>query len=339
MNRRDDRWPQSEIAARASRDSAFARSRRPAPSAASGLASDEPARVVIGRWSALRASFAPADRALATASQVHGSTVLDAPTAGRDGSAPTTPTGMSSDRPRAPRSPSPSPTACRSSSRIQSGAIALLHSGWRGTAARIVERGIDALARAWLRRGGAARAPRPGDLRRLLRGERRRLRAAHRNESRSTDDRRSPRADRRPRARRVSETSRPARRARAATTTAFFSHRAGDAGPPARRYDRERGVADRQRRQAARDRHARSTTASRRSRLSAVVRDEIVGARPMDSNGSCVRRVLDPLRQLIRPAVGQLADDRSACRAGGRVADDHDAGPVPRIASTNLRRC
>ena len=109
-----------------------------------GSHSDEPMRVVTERWSALRRELAPGGGRFATASQVHGSRVVvhddrwegwlrvdeaDGHVAIARG------TGM----------------AVTIADCVPvfiahpGGAIALLHSGWRGTAARIVAHGISAL--------------------------------------------------------------------------------------------------------------------------------------------------------------------------------------------------
>lgn len=110
-----------------------------------GLKSEEPSRVITQRWSALRSDLRSGGPRLATANQVHGADVLvhqdcwegwlragDA-----DGHASVTrgtalAVAVADCVPVFIAHPS--------------GAIALLHSGWRGTASRIVERGIDALA-------------------------------------------------------------------------------------------------------------------------------------------------------------------------------------------------
>ena len=110
-----------------------------------GLASDEPARLVMQRWRQLRDELVPGGARLASATQVHGSRVVvhrndwegwlrvdDA-----DGH-------VAPDRGLA--------LAVSVADCVPvfiahpSGAVALLHSGWCGTAARIVERGIEALA-------------------------------------------------------------------------------------------------------------------------------------------------------------------------------------------------
>ena len=109
-----------------------------------GTASEEPTRVVTERWAALRRELAPAGGRFATASQVHGRRVVMH--AGEwqgwlrvdeaDGHASTTRgTGM----------------AVTVADCVPvfiahpGGAIALLHSGWRGTAAGITAEGIRAL--------------------------------------------------------------------------------------------------------------------------------------------------------------------------------------------------
>ena len=110
-----------------------------------GLASDEPARLVMQRWRQLREELSPEGARLASANQVHGSRVVihaddwdgwlrvDA----ADGHvAPTRGLALAV-----------SVADCVPVFIAHpSGAVALLHSGWRGTAARIVERGIEALA-------------------------------------------------------------------------------------------------------------------------------------------------------------------------------------------------
>ena len=120
-----------------------------------GLASDEPARVVMQRWRQLREELQPGGARLATAAQVHGvRVVVHAPdwdgwlrVDAADGH-------VASSRGLA--------LAVTIADCVPvfighpSGAVALLHSGWRGTAARIIRRGIEALAQ----RGFAA-----GDLR------------------------------------------------------------------------------------------------------------------------------------------------------------------------------
>jgi YfiH family protein len=110
-----------------------------------GLASDDSARQVMSRWRQLREELEPGGARLASATQVHGSRVVvhDSRWEGwlrvdaADGH-------VAADRGLA--------LAVSVADCVPifiahpSGAVALLHSGWRGTAARIVERGIAALA-------------------------------------------------------------------------------------------------------------------------------------------------------------------------------------------------
>lgn len=110
-----------------------------------GTSSDEAVRAVMGRWSRLRDELRSGGARLATATQVHGANVLIHQPGwsgwlrsdGADGH-------ISIERGTA--------LAVSVADCVPvfiahpAGAIALLHSGWRGTAARIVERAIDALA-------------------------------------------------------------------------------------------------------------------------------------------------------------------------------------------------
>ena len=110
-----------------------------------GTASDEPVGTVMARWDALRRHLAPSGPRLASARQVHGNrVVVHSPTwegwlriDDADGHASLSRgTGMVV-----------SVADCVPVFLAHpSGAIALLHSGWRGTAGRIVERGIAALS-------------------------------------------------------------------------------------------------------------------------------------------------------------------------------------------------
>jgi hypothetical protein len=109
-----------------------------------GVASDEPVRDVMGRWNALRQELAPAGPRLATSHQVHGDRVLmhgagwEGWLRANDGdghAALDRGTGM------AVSIADCVPVFIAHAS----GAVALLHSGWRGTAARIIERAFDLL--------------------------------------------------------------------------------------------------------------------------------------------------------------------------------------------------
>jgi YfiH family protein len=109
-------------------------------------ASEEPARDVMGRWDSVRATAAAHGvRRLATAAQVHGSHVrVHVP--GWDGwlRGPEADGHLATERGTAM---AVSIADCVPVFLAHpSGATALLHSGWRGTAQRIVEQGIAALA-------------------------------------------------------------------------------------------------------------------------------------------------------------------------------------------------
>jgi len=107
-----------------------------------GVAGDEPVREVMGRWDRLRDELSTAGPRLATARQVHGDRVISHGTGWegwlRGGDADghfalDRGTGM------AVSIADCVPVFLAHSS----GAAALLHSGWRGTASRIVERALD----------------------------------------------------------------------------------------------------------------------------------------------------------------------------------------------------
>ena len=135
----------------------------------------------MGRWSKLRDELRTGGSRLATAAQVHGSAIIlhhpgwsgwlrgDA----ADGH-------LSTDRGTA--------LAVTVADCVPvflahpSGAIAVLHSGWRGTAGRIVERAIEVLELRGYPASELLDAHGSGHLWRLLRGERGRVRAAHRKE-------------------------------------------------------------------------------------------------------------------------------------------------------------
>lgn len=104
-----------------------------------GTQSEEPVRDVMARWSALRAHLGSVR--LATAAQVHGDTVLEHDAAwtgwlrcdAADGHL-----ALARDTATAVTVADCVPVFIAH----PSGATAILHSGWRGTAARIVERAI-----------------------------------------------------------------------------------------------------------------------------------------------------------------------------------------------------
>jgi YfiH family protein len=109
-----------------------------------GLKSDEPSVVITERWSSLRRELRSGGPRLATANQVHGADVVVHQTCWE---------GWLRARDADGHASLERGTALAVSVADcvpvfiahPSGAIALLHSGWRGTAARIVERGVEAL--------------------------------------------------------------------------------------------------------------------------------------------------------------------------------------------------
>jgi len=107
-----------------------------------GTQSEEPARDVLGRWSALRTRLGGAR--LATAAQVHGNTVLEH-RAGWEGWL----RGDAADGHLALARGTAMAVTVADCVPVfiahPSGATAILHSGWRGTAARITERAIHRL--------------------------------------------------------------------------------------------------------------------------------------------------------------------------------------------------
>ncbi|MEO7086782.1 MAG: polyphenol oxidase family protein [Gemmatimonadaceae bacterium] len=109
-----------------------------------GMATDEPVREVTARWAALRRDLAPARR-LATVAQVHGAEIV-VHRVGWDGwlRGPEADGQLSVDTGTA--------LAVTIADCVPvfiahpSGAVAMLHSGWRGTASRIVEQAIQLFA-------------------------------------------------------------------------------------------------------------------------------------------------------------------------------------------------
>ena len=108
-----------------------------------GTAGDEPVGQVMARWSALRVRLGAAGRCFATAAQVHGAHVLVHEPAW---------TGWlrahEADGHVAPRAAMGLAVTVADCVPVflahPAGGIGVLHSGWKGTVARIVERGIAA---------------------------------------------------------------------------------------------------------------------------------------------------------------------------------------------------
>jgi len=118
-----------------------------------GTASNEPVRDVMARWDAVRGDLAAKGVArLATAAQVHGARVQ---LHGGDwqgwlrGTAADGHASIGRGTALAVTIADCVPVFIAH----PSGAVALLHSGWRGTAARIIDEGIAVLTRAGLRAG------------------------------------------------------------------------------------------------------------------------------------------------------------------------------------------
>ena len=107
-----------------------------------GTQTDEPVREVMGRWSALRAHLGGAR--LATAAQVHGNVVVE-----HDAEWTGWLRGDAADGHLAPRRGTALAVTVADCVPVflahPRGAAALLHSGWRGTEARITERAIRRL--------------------------------------------------------------------------------------------------------------------------------------------------------------------------------------------------
>jgi polyphenol oxidase len=114
-----------------------------------GVNSDEPAREVMGRWSALRGELAQYAPRLATAGQVHGARILV-----HDGTWRGWLRGEEADGHYVPKRGTAVAISVADCVPVfiahPSGAVMALHSGWRGTAARILEHGLAELARGGL---------------------------------------------------------------------------------------------------------------------------------------------------------------------------------------------
>ena len=107
-----------------------------------GVASQEPVRDVMARWDRLRRELAPAGPRIATARQVHGDQVVSH----GSGWAGWLRSGDADGHLTLERGTGLAVSIADCVPVFiahPSGAIALLHSGWRGTAGRIVERAID----------------------------------------------------------------------------------------------------------------------------------------------------------------------------------------------------
>lgn len=112
-----------------------------------GTGSEEPVRDVMARWATLQRALAPDASRLATAQQVHGSGIHQ-----HDGEWGGWLRAPEADGHVATRRGTALAVTIADCVPIflahPSGAVALLHSGWRGTVERIVTRGVEALAQA-----------------------------------------------------------------------------------------------------------------------------------------------------------------------------------------------
>lgn len=113
------------------------------------LAGSEPVGEVIGRWTTLLGEMADTADGICIAPQVHGTTVLTHGTAWR-GILRTPPADGHATQERGLALAVGVADCVPIFLGHPSGAIALLHSGWRGTEGRIAEQGIRVLARAGL---------------------------------------------------------------------------------------------------------------------------------------------------------------------------------------------
>jgi YfiH family protein len=109
------------------------------------LGSAEPVRDVLARWRELRAELSPGASRLASASQVHGNRVV-VHSEGWDGWLRVDDADGHATMDRGTALAVTVADCVPVFLAHPSGPIALLHSGWRGTASRIVERGIMDLA-------------------------------------------------------------------------------------------------------------------------------------------------------------------------------------------------
>ena len=110
-----------------------------------GTGGDEPVRIVMERWARLRAELEPSARRLATASQVHGARVVV-----HDGEWDGWLRVEGADGHVAPRRGTALAVTVADCVPVllahPSGAVAALHSGWRGTEANIAAEGVRLLA-------------------------------------------------------------------------------------------------------------------------------------------------------------------------------------------------
>jgi YfiH family protein len=115
-----------------------------------GLRTSEPVEDVMGRWSRLRQELRSGGQRLATASQVHGTNVV-VHVPGWDGWLRAPDADGHATMVRGPALAVTVADCVPVFIAHPSGAIVLLHSGWRGTAAGILRRGVAVLQEHGLR--------------------------------------------------------------------------------------------------------------------------------------------------------------------------------------------
>ena len=197
-----------------------------------GTQSDEPVREVMARWARCARELRPGGPRFATATQVHGARCPRAPDRlARVAARPDDADGHAS----VGRGTALAVTVADCVPVFiahPSGAIALLHSGWRGTAGRIVERGIAALAQSRLSgRPSSACTLGPAICGRCYEVSADVYAQLTGRDPGEADDGRSARPHRRARARgSACDRSRRAASCTRCDNDRFFSHRAGDAG-------------------------------------------------------------------------------------------------------------
>jgi hypothetical protein len=110
-----------------------------------GVGTAEPVRDVMGRWDRLRGELRGGGPRFATATQIHGTAIIEH-RPGWEGWLRGDPADGHLSIARGTGLAVTIADCVPVFLAHASGAVALLHSGWRGTAGRIVERGIEALA-------------------------------------------------------------------------------------------------------------------------------------------------------------------------------------------------
>lgn len=111
-----------------------------------GFWTGEPVAVVMGRWDSLRDAFRPGFDALQKSHQVHGMTVLWHERVGPGWHVADAADGHATTQPGLMLAVTVADCVPVYLTSRDGSSVALLHAGWRGTAARIVEAGVRLLA-------------------------------------------------------------------------------------------------------------------------------------------------------------------------------------------------